>query len=100
MILLVVLLQLLKVVIKDVHNGIHLGSGALPVLGREGVDRNGLEAHLATVLANGLEGIRAGLVTVLTGLPPLLGPTAVAVHDKGDMAKMLVNLGSFGGRLF
>ena len=60
---------------------------AVPVLGREGVERQELNAHLAGNLSHLANGVDTVLVAETAFLTVLLGPTPVAVHDDGDVAR-------------
>jgi hypothetical protein len=91
-----ILHEFIQKAIQEIHNGIHLMLGTLPIFCREGVDRYGLKTDLVTVGADLAKGLRTRLMAVLTGHSPLFRPTAVAVHDEGDVLEMLVELGGLG----
>src|SRR5215213_6551978 len=60
---------------------------ARPVLGRERVDGQLLDAELDGVAQPRLHDVGAGLVPRERGLPPALRPTAVSVGDDRDVAR-------------
>jgi len=56
-----------------------------PVLGREGVHREPPDTQVVGALENVEQRLLTGGVALGTGQPPLLGPTAVTVHDACDV---------------
>ena len=69
----------------EVHEVAHLVGRPAPVLGGEGVERDPLDADLEGAVDHIEEGGLPGGVALGPGQPPRLGPTAVAVHDAGDV---------------
>ena len=69
------------------HEGVDLVLGAGPVLGAEAVEGQGVEAEVDAVGDDGSNGFGTGLVAVGAVAPACGGPSAVAVHDDGDVAR-------------
>lgn len=78
---------LAEVFLQQVHNGVHLVLRALPVLRGEGVDRQVLQADALGIICDRAERLRARLMSCRTRQATLLCPTAVAVHDDGDVGR-------------
>ena len=62
------------------------GGRARPVLGREGVDGEPVDANLVGALEHVEQGALASLVAFGAGKALLLSPAPVAVHDEGNVA--------------
>src|SRR5215210_4624339 len=69
------------------HQPLHLLRRAVPVLRREGEDRQLLDAELDGVLQPRLDDVRPGLVPLDDRQPLRLRPAPVAVGDDGDVAR-------------
>ena len=85
---------LVEEIFQQKHEGVDLEGGAFPVLRGKGVERQILNAGVEAGLDAALDGFRARLVACDARETALLGPTAVAVHNNGDM------LGDNGAHLF
>ncbi len=74
-----------QVALEQHHQRADLGGGPLPVLDREGVERQ----HADAEPGGGLDGVAhrldAGAMPFDARQVPLRGPAAVAVHDDGDV---------------
>ena len=75
-----------EILFQQPHDGSHLLRRTLPVFGGKGVYRQILQSDLLAVGGNGAEGLRPGGVSGGAGQAPLPGPTAVSIHDDGDVA--------------
>ena len=86
----VALVQLVAALEQDlfveVDEELHLLLGAPPVLGREGVDGEPVDADLVGALEHVEQGALASLVALGAGKALLLRPAPVAVHDAGNVA--------------
>ena len=72
---------------EQIHQSHDFFFGALPILGREGIDGEEANARVAR-RANELAHRRdAGLVTLQAIKRALFRPAAIAVHDDGDMLR-------------
>src|SRR5439155_2852016 len=66
---------------EQAHQPRHLLEGSRPVLGRERVDRELLDAEVGGQLYGALERVGAGAVALRDAQAPGLGPAGVSVHD-------------------
>jgi len=71
---------------QEGHQAGDFRAGPHPVFGAEGVNREEFHAVIAAGPQDGAQGFGAGAVAIEPRLPALPGPTAVAIHDDGDMA--------------
>src|SRR5690606_12626047 len=69
------------------HEVAHLVGGPLPVLGRERVDGEPVDAQLEAAVGGVEEGLLAGGVALGAPPPAPLRPPSVALHDGGDLAR-------------
>ncbi len=72
---------------KKSHQGVHLVLRTVPVLRRESVEGQRLDACLTGGLEEWRENLYSSPVAGGSGEPVLLCPAAVAVHDDGDVAR-------------
>jgi hypothetical protein len=75
-----------EIVAQELHEPAHLVGGAGPVLRRERVERDGLEAELAGGPRDVADALGADAVALEPGLTADLRPAAVAVHDDAHVA--------------
>ena len=73
---------------------------ALPVLDREGVERQHLDAQAGGPFDDVAHRVDARAVSLDTRQVTLRGPAAVAVHDHGHMSRQAVEVDLTGERLF
>ena len=78
---------LVEVFRKEVHEEIDLGPRPLPVLRRECVDRQHLDAEVNARLHDALERLDALRMARRAEEALPFGPAAVAIHDDGHMAR-------------
>jgi hypothetical protein len=71
---------------QELHEEFDFGLGAAPVFDREGVQGERFDVQASAGLDGGAGGLRAGSVSRDAREVALLGPTAISVHDDGDMA--------------
>ncbi len=71
----------------EVHQCVDLVFGAFPVFHTEGVYGEGLDADVDAVLSNGLDGFSALAVAFCARQISFLGPSAVAIHNYGDVSR-------------
>ncbi len=76
-----------QVVLEQAHERRDLALGPLPVLDREGVEGQHLEAEAGRGLDGVAHGLDAGAVALDPVLAAQLGPAPVAVHDDRDVAR-------------
>ncbi len=76
-----------QVVLEQAHQRRDLALRPLPVLDREGVERQHLEAQPGRGLDRLAHGLDAGAVALDARLAALLRPAAVAVHDDRDVTR-------------
>jgi hypothetical protein len=76
-----------EVVLEERHERIDLFPWTPPVLLREGVEGELFEAEATSGAHDATNGVAASAVTGGAGLPPEFGPTAVAIHGDGDVAR-------------
>jgi hypothetical protein len=69
-----------------VHQGVDLVFGAFPVFHTEGVYGEGLDADVDAVLSDGLDGFSTLAVAFGPWQISFLGPSAIAIHNYGDVA--------------
>jgi hypothetical protein len=72
---------------QEAHQVAHFRIGALPVVDREGVQRQALDAHARALLGDLAHGLDAFLVPEDAPQSAALGPASVAVHDHGDVRR-------------
>ena len=72
------------------HQELQLARRPLPVLDREAVERELVEAEPAPFLDDGADALDPPAVARDPGQAPALGPAAVAVHDDGDVPGQLL----------
>jgi hypothetical protein len=80
--------------IEQAHQAGHFLRGAFPVFRRERVKREVAHAQLAGGVDDGADRLHAPPVTFEPGQPARLRPTAIAVHDDGDVLRSLARPGS------
>ena len=73
--------------VKEIQQKIDLALWPLPVLRRECVDRQHLDAHIRCCSHNALERTRSRLMPCRARAPLRLRPASVAVHNNGDMPR-------------
>ena len=71
----------------ELHKSVDLGLGAVPVLGREGVERQEADVEAGSGFDRLAHGLRGVLVPKEAYLRLLLRPAAVAVHNDGHVAR-------------
>src|SRR5690606_3098500 len=81
---------------EDVHQGVDLKDGPVPVFRRKGIQREPLHPDLGRGLGDSAHGIHAGAVPEHARLAVFLGPAPVAVHydsyvpgDPGQVDRVL-----------
>ena len=84
---------------EDLHQRVDLVARPRPVLGREGVDGERLDAEVDRRLDGPPERLRAGAVAGGDRQAAPARPAAVAVHDDRDRSRAIGKLGSSGGGL-
>ena len=77
------------------HEGVHFLFGPIPVLHRERKQRQVLDTYFAAGLHHLTHRLDARLVTERARFVARFGPTAVAVHDNGDMLRYPVGPGLY-----
>ena len=75
--------------LEEAHQGAHLATGSLPVLGAEGVEGEDVDAGVVAGLHDPPYRPHTGPMTGDPWQVSSLGPAAVAVHDDADMARQL-----------
>ena len=76
--------------IEEAHQPIDLLLRTAPVLGREGVDGHGADVKLTAAAKDAAAGLRPRGVTLIARKTAALCPTAVAIHNEGNMRKAAV----------
>jgi len=76
---------LAEVLTEKLHKKLDFGFWTAPVFDGKGVEGEGLDVEARACFDGGARGLRAGAVTGDARKMALLGPTAVAVHDDGDV---------------
>ena len=71
--------------IQQLHNGIDLILGALPVFGRKGIDGQIAQSQFVAVFYDSAKRLCALAVTVFPGQSSFLCPAPIAVHDDADV---------------
>ena len=67
----------------------------MPVLGREGIQRQVSHAHTCTILDNVTHCNDSGLMPFGTFLTTQLGPTAVTIHNYRNVLRYIVTVNQF-----
>ena len=95
------LLELFEQVLREeLHEELDLRTRALPVLCREGVDRQGLDAQIDGSLEDVLERLDARLVARRADEALALRPASIAIHDDGDVARQALPVDSIVERIY
>ena len=89
-----------QVALEQRHQRRDFHRRALPVLDRERVERQDLDAETRRPLDDVAHRIDAGAVALDARQVPLRRPAAVAVHDHGDMPRQTVEVDLTSERLF
>ena len=86
----VLLVQVLRLVCQKAfqqgHERLDLGLGAVPVFRGEGIEREVFHSEIDAGVRDLADGLGAGAVAFPAGQSAFLGPAAVAIHDDGDVA--------------
>jgi hypothetical protein len=88
-----------KVALQELHERPHLAGGPLPVLHREGEQRQDLDAEPCGRLDRIAHRVDAGAMPLDARQVPLRGPSPVAVHDDGDVHRQAIELDLASERL-
>ena len=83
---------LVQVLLQKAHDAVDLVLRSLPVLGREGIDRQVINAEMLAVSAELSKRFGACLVPCRARKASLLCPAAIAVHNDGNMTRQVVQI--------
>ena len=78
--------------IDKAHDGMDLRGGAVPVLCGEGVEGELLDAEAHAFRSDSPDSLYTGLVAVAAVFTSFCGPSAIAVHDDGNMVWDVVHI--------
>jgi hypothetical protein len=85
----------LEVFAQKVHQEIDFGLRAAPILEREGVEREARKVKARAGFDDFTGGLHSGAVPGDARQVARLSPTAVAVHDDGDMLRKVLEVNFF-----
>ena len=88
-----------QIALEQRHQHADFGLRPLPVLGRERVEREDLDAQPGRGLDDVAHGVDAGAMPFDARQVPARGPAAVAVHDDGDVGRKLFEVDLTSERL-